>query len=285
MTNAYVYKIVNNITNEYYIGFRCQNQKLNLDPIDDLWKTYFTSSKHVAKLIKKFGKDSFRYEVIFEHAEIDICFRHEQKIISEHIGDPLILNKRCFSEQSEIFLCTGHSEETIQKLIKVAKSPEVVAKRENTFMERYGVTHNSKIPNLRKNQKEKEKETLRRKYGVEHNMHIPGVVESMTKNRDKTMIERYGTTNALKNPEILEKQQKTLKKYWKDNFGVVNPLQVPEILQKQQETTRKVLMEKYGVTHNSQIKVTCPHCGSIVNVTARNKKHFDNCKEKDKNHE
>ena len=46
-------------TNKYYYGVRF---KKNCNP-NDLWTKYFTSSKKVKGLIRKYGKKSFQFEI------------------------------------------------------------------------------------------------------------------------------------------------------------------------------------------------------------------------------
>lgn len=90
---AYVYKITCNTTNQFYFGSRFRNQKNKINPKDDIWKKYFSSSKEIKKLINEHGKESFTIEIVLEDISYDICYWEEQKIIKENIKNPLILNK------------------------------------------------------------------------------------------------------------------------------------------------------------------------------------------------
>lgn len=64
----YTYLIKHIPSGKVYYGFRAANK---LDPQDDLWKHYFTSSPKVQQLIETTGVDSFEVEVrkIFETKE------------------------------------------------------------------------------------------------------------------------------------------------------------------------------------------------------------------------
>jgi hypothetical protein len=64
----YTYLIRHRPTGKVYYGFRCANR---VDPVDDLWKHYFTSSPGVQKLIEETGADSFDTEIrrVFETKE------------------------------------------------------------------------------------------------------------------------------------------------------------------------------------------------------------------------
>lgn len=59
MTIPYTYFLFNKITGQKYYGVRYAN---NCTP-EELWSTYFSSSKYVKQLIEIHGKDSFEYEV------------------------------------------------------------------------------------------------------------------------------------------------------------------------------------------------------------------------------
>jgi hypothetical protein len=64
----YTYLIKHKPTGKVYYGFRSANR---VDPQDDLWKNYFTSSLKVQQLIEETGVDSFDVEIrkVFETKE------------------------------------------------------------------------------------------------------------------------------------------------------------------------------------------------------------------------
>jgi hypothetical protein len=64
----YTYLIRHRPTGKVYYGFRCANR---VDPHEDLWKHYFTSSPKVQQLIEETGVDSFDTEIrrVFETKE------------------------------------------------------------------------------------------------------------------------------------------------------------------------------------------------------------------------
>jgi hypothetical protein len=64
----YTYLIKHRPTGKVYYGFRSANR---VDPHEDLWKHYFTSSPRVQQLIKETGTDSFDVEIrrVFESKE------------------------------------------------------------------------------------------------------------------------------------------------------------------------------------------------------------------------
>ena len=64
----YTYLICHRPTGKVYYGYRSANKT---EPIDDLWKRYFTSSPKVQQLIEETGVDSFDVEIrrVFETKE------------------------------------------------------------------------------------------------------------------------------------------------------------------------------------------------------------------------
>ncbi len=77
MISPYVYKIHNNVTNEFYYGSRCKNVSEGRTPSEDFWKYYFTSSKKIKSLIEIYGRESFSREIIFTDPDYDICYWKE----------------------------------------------------------------------------------------------------------------------------------------------------------------------------------------------------------------
>jgi len=106
---AYVYYIRHIPSGKFYYGSRYKHIEHNINPDNDLWKRYFTSSKEVLKLIEESGKDLFEYEIIYTDTDPDKCFTYEQQLIKEYITDPLCINKRYFDSNkgSTVFCVFG----------------------------------------------------------------------------------------------------------------------------------------------------------------------------------
>lgn len=124
MTNAYVYKITNKLTGQFYIGYRSRNQTLNINPTDDLWVKYFTSSNRVKKDIEQYGVDSFNVEVLFQDIDPIACWRYEQHLIKESWSDDLLLNGKFYDPESDIEIyrrVNALSEETRRKMSLAGK--------------------------------------------------------------------------------------------------------------------------------------------------------------------
>lgn len=81
----YVYVCTNAQTKEYYIGSRWANK---VPSSDDLGKKYFTSTKKISKE----NINQFELEVIAEFFSSSDAWEHEQQMICECWGDPLLIN-------------------------------------------------------------------------------------------------------------------------------------------------------------------------------------------------
>ena len=113
MSTYFTYHIYHPSTNKHYYGARW---KPGCHP-NDLWTTYFTSSKKVHALIKEYGADSFVVEIRKTFADKTSCISWEQRVlkrlhVKRHddwlnvaIGKPTMLGKK-------------HKPETIKRMKK-----------------------------------------------------------------------------------------------------------------------------------------------------------------------
>ena len=102
MIDAYVYQIINKITGEFYYGYRYKNQTLSITPDNDLWIAYFTSSNRIKKDIQQYGKNSFTTNIIYRNENSVKCWQHEQILIQQHWGNPLLLNGKYHDPNSKV---------------------------------------------------------------------------------------------------------------------------------------------------------------------------------------
>jgi hypothetical protein len=75
--SPYTYYIFHPLTNQHYYGVRYAK---NCHP-DDLWKTYFTSSKKVKQLIKQYGKDGFTVQVRRVFNNLEEALSWEERVL------------------------------------------------------------------------------------------------------------------------------------------------------------------------------------------------------------
>ena len=86
--SPYVYKGVNKITKEFYIGVRYAHSKHKRNPIDDLGVVYYTSSKVVKPIF-----DQFEWSIVAQFFTREDALQFEEQMIAESWKDPLLLNK------------------------------------------------------------------------------------------------------------------------------------------------------------------------------------------------
>jgi len=118
---AYVYLLKNKITNQFYIGSRASNIRLNRTPEEDLWIYYFSSSKKVKELITMYGVNSFDIQIVFRHYSYNTCFWEEQRLIKESKSDSLRLNKTYVDQDTNTRILTSHGESAEAKKARIKK--------------------------------------------------------------------------------------------------------------------------------------------------------------------
>jgi hypothetical protein len=126
----YTYLIKHRPTGKVYYGFRGANK---VEPHEDLWKHYFTSSKKVISLIKETGVDSFDYEIrkIFDSKEQAILWEtrvlrkcnvlHDDRWLNANIAGYIIPTDEVRQKMSMVRRGKITSELTKQKLRDVQK--------------------------------------------------------------------------------------------------------------------------------------------------------------------
>ena len=135
-----------------------------------------------------------------------------------------------------------------------AQRPDVIQKKEETWMEKYGVRYATQSDEV----KEKTRRTFMEKYGVCTILLTPDVYEKShnEETREKiehTLLEKYGYTSPLSCPEIRKKIEETnIEKY-----GVKSPLQRPDVFEKAHslESRKKIVetnLKKYGYMYGLQ---------------------------------
>lgn len=106
----YVYRLDNPITGEFYIGYRAANK---VPSEQDLGLKYFTSAPKVKLCFSK-----FQTLIIAEFFEPNDAYDYEQYLIYCNLGNPLMLNKKCYYKSKSRFNNTNsrHSDETRLKI-------------------------------------------------------------------------------------------------------------------------------------------------------------------------
>ena len=134
--------------------------------------------------------------------------------------------------------------------------------RMNTMVQKYGVTHIAKLPEVMEKRKQtniakyghtcflqstegiaKTTQFMMDKYGVNHY----SKTEEFSKKFTNTMNERYGVEYAMQSPELMERYRASMQKH----HGVVHPSQSPTIYQNR----NTAMLQKYGARHAMQVDV------------------------------
>lgn len=136
----YVYKIVSK-KSEFYYGVRWCYEG---EPVNDLWKSYFTSSTLIHNLINKNGVDYFKPEIIKVFGCNKEALDYEYSLIKESIDNELCLNRA-------LGRCTIWDDELKNKVSNsVKKLWENEEYRVNqTKKHSKGLNHNFKLPSWR----------------------------------------------------------------------------------------------------------------------------------------
>lgn len=126
----YTYLVKHRPSGKVYYGFRCANR---VDPVDDLWKHYFTSSPGVQKLIEETGADSFDTEIrqVFETKEQAIAWEtrvltrckvlHDDRWINQNVAGYIVPTDESRKKISDYHKDKPKSDEHKQNLSKSQK--------------------------------------------------------------------------------------------------------------------------------------------------------------------
>ena len=121
----YTYLIRHRPTGKVYYGYRSANR---VDPVDDLWKRYFTSSPGVQKLIEETGVDSFDVEIrqIFETKEqasnwetrvLNRCkVLHDDRWLNQNVAGYIVPTEESNKKISDFHKDKPKSEEHKEKI-------------------------------------------------------------------------------------------------------------------------------------------------------------------------
>lgn len=111
-------------------------------------------------------------------------------------------------------------------------------KANNTKIARYGSMEACQQLSM-----EKYKQTMLERYGVDHNFKSPEIQENIK----LTLKERYGVDNPSKNQKIKNQQRQTCKERYGGDGTTFSSSMV-------QEKTKQTMLERYGVDHVSKIE-------------------------------
>jgi len=180
----------------------------------DHWEQY-QKDKYEAR--KKSNKEKFGYEQPLQNNDIKSKFK--QTINSKSLAEKEGINKKREQTNLEKFGVTNPN-----------KLKEFTERRKNTMLEKYGVENPMHSSELR----ERQKNSLIESIGVDN----PLKSEEIKNQIKKTNQELYGSNCPLGNKEIQIKSKKTLE----NNYGVTHPMHSAIIKDKLKKTN----IERYG---------------------------------------
>jgi len=136
----YTYLIKHRPTGKVYYGFRAANK---VDPEQDLWQHYFTSSPGVQQLIEETGQDSFDVEIrrIFETKEQAVAWEtrvlrrckvlHDDRWINQNVAGYIVPTEESRKKISDYHKDKPKSEEHRKNLSESQKGkPKVNSKNQ-----------------------------------------------------------------------------------------------------------------------------------------------------------
>jgi len=119
MTKLYYVYRVEFPDSTYYIGYRGSKKAAS----DDFLVTYFSSSKIVAERMKR--TNEYFGTIIYKDLEKGDAYEREQKLIHEHINDPLCLNQVCYYKREGFGVISDAAKEKLSVKSKARwKDPE-----------------------------------------------------------------------------------------------------------------------------------------------------------------
>lgn len=283
----YTYVVVHKKSGSWYYGVRT---KAGCQP-EDLWSTYFTSSKRVHDLLKQDGKDSFTVAVrrVFSSESDAILWEH--RVLRRILGREKCLNECAFpavtqearargnKKRGEVGSdgLTGYQRATLKWMEKRDKiNPETGVTFEEERRLKSKMTRDAAPPEVKAERKRKNQEQVKV-------MNTPEVRQRAHDSlRKRVEAGTFPTTKGRKFPSISEKlkgKQFTLGLVWA-NDGKQNYRLQPDDARLQTLARGRLIESGAASKGFKQREITCPHCGKTGANTNMKRYHFDNCKSK-----
>ena len=133
-----IYKTTNILNNKFYIG---KHQTNNLKD------SYIGSGKALVQAIKKYGRQNFKFEILFYlNSEEEMNAKEKEIVTEEFVKNPQTYNLTVGGEGGPVFKGKHHSEKTKELLRKNHKDvfltndqkEKALSKSKQTRLEKYG---------------------------------------------------------------------------------------------------------------------------------------------------
>lgn len=299
MGNHYIYKTVNNLNGKFYIGRRSTNGILDKD-------TYLGSGLALKNAIKKYGKENFIKEIIETCPDFETLCKREVYWIKKLNAIKLGYNLVPSSTYGGVCPTGEWPEEIKKKMSNSAKGRPSPKKgkpgRKHTEEEKCKLSLINK-ERWRNMPPEKKKKLIRSgednpMFGKKLSPEMRKAVGEAVKNRKQVtcphcgkigksgIMSRWHFDNCKKNPNFTPKPKKELEcphcnkkssnktDMVRYHFG--NCLKNPS--NGGIEEAKRNRRESHPMFGKKQKKVTCLHCGKVVDIPNAKKYHFDKCK-------
>lgn len=238
MTIPYTYLITFLPTGQYYYGV---SHRKGCSP-EHLWTKYFTSSKHIKKLLEEHGKEAFKVEVrkTFDSGDAALLWEHRFLKRVDAARNPMFINR---SNGNNTFTCSLPGD------LNPSKRPEVRKKISES---------------LRKIDPEVHRLRGLRSKGRKHNSDTIFKLSQIALDRDKIQCKHCGI---FATPSMSAR-------WHGDNCLEVNstPRVSSEIRNNKHSSTLNSEEWKQSTYK------TCPHCNKVSDPGNYAKNHGDNCK-------
>lgn len=216
----YTYLIGWSYLDKWYYGTEYGVVKTPRAHPDNLWKTYFTSSKIVQYFREMYGEPD-----VIEIRRVFNSGSNEERMEKAIIWEKKVLTKIDITKEKWLNgriggVVTPEANKKIARIRygvdNVFQSHEIKQKIKETNLQKYGVEHPSYSPELL----EKKKCNNLMKYGVECTLNLPLIKEKTQKTlnteyvknkRKETVLQKYGVECVSQNDSVKEKINQTKK--------------------------------------------------------------------------
>lgn len=210
MSIAHLYKITNNITEDYYIG-----KHNGVDQADHRGNLYWGSGDRIKKQIKKYGTENFTYKILVI-SDIDYIFELEKKIVTV---DLIESDEKCLNLVGGGYGVSQHSSKMKQyiseKVEQAFANPEIrkqISERQKKYFRDNPEAAQRQADKLRGRKQKVEFIEKRRQALILNYINHPEIKEKISKKlkgriipddvRKKISISSIGKKNS---PEAIEK--------------------------------------------------------------------------------
>jgi hypothetical protein len=261
----FTYKLIFKPTGQYYYGVRFAK---GCHP-SDLWDKYFTSSKHIHKLIKEYGLNSFSFKIMKTFTTEQAAIAHEYNVLTRVKADK---NGKFINKTISKAIPSNSGLIIIHHSIigcETFHDPELPIPC--GWLKGISDKHRSSLSNIRKGKpnpnkgkkgKSKHPCSEERKTSISRSrMNTPKITcKYCDKNIDPGNFKRFHGDNCKFNPNIDQSKLKEL--------SLKNKLSYDKQVTNGTFNKPKPIIGLF----------TCPHCQKTgINYGAMNRHHFDNC--------